>query len=187
MTRSSLRREVCPTSSRVELQAETRPFRKSRTDHGPESADPLSPILSPCPVPQCRRLTTGGRCPEHRRADAVRRIARKRRNGTDSTHWRRVRAVALELASYRCQECGTSRDLIGHLRPELDGQHRRATPADVRVLCRRCHSRHHALKTPLEYRGGRKISGDRDPSVPASPAWRYGEIHGAYALTYGQA
>lgn len=55
--------------------------------------------------------------------------------------WRTTRDRARRLANYRCQRCGTTRDLEVHhktykrLGAELD--------SDLEVLCRGCHNSHH--------------------------------------------
>lgn len=73
---------------------------------------------------------------DRRRAEAKKLSARAR--GYTTAHWRRIREEAIARAKC-CATCGSRDDLTGHLRPELEGDHRAATLADVVVLCRRCH------------------------------------------------
>jgi hypothetical protein len=107
------------------------------------------PILKACirhgiyqpgvpPVPR-------GRCPRCYREDNQRRSRKQQASGRTTAHWRNVKAQAKALAGYRCQSCGvfeqpTPRGWLSvHLRPELQGNHRIATVADVVVLCLSCH------------------------------------------------
>lgn len=58
-----------------------------------------------------------------------------------SEHWRETRAAALERAEHRCQVCNSAKQLDVHHRTyERLGEER---PADLTVLCRTCHDRHH--------------------------------------------
>jgi 5-methylcytosine-specific restriction endonuclease McrA len=58
-----------------------------------------------------------------------------------SPHWLRVRRDALERAEYRCQVCNANKTLDVHHRTyERLGNE---APADLTVLCRRCHERFH--------------------------------------------
>lgn len=64
-----------------------------------------------------------------------------------SPHWHYTRRVALERAGHRCQACGTTHKLHVHHRSyqHLGDEH----DDDLRVLCRTCHDRVHALPQPL--------------------------------------
>lgn len=58
-----------------------------------------------------------------------------------SVHWASVRRDALERAEYRCQVCNADKALDVHHRTyERLGAE---APADLTVLCRRCHARFH--------------------------------------------
>jgi hypothetical protein len=59
-----------------------------------------------------------------------------------SDHWRETRAAALERAEHKCQVCAATKRLdVHHNTYERLGQER---PADLVVLCRTCHDRHHS-------------------------------------------
>jgi 5-methylcytosine-specific restriction endonuclease McrA len=59
-----------------------------------------------------------------------------------SEHWRETRAAALERAEHKCQVCASTKRLdVHHNTYERLGQER---PADLVVLCRTCHDRHHS-------------------------------------------
>ena len=72
-----------------------------------------------------------------------------------SAHWRWLRALRLEFAHHRCEQCGWSHDAdslkagLQRQRGPLDVHHLvyrelyDVTLADLRVLCRRCHDRKH--------------------------------------------
>jgi hypothetical protein len=81
-------------------------------------------------------------CPEHKRAENARRRAKARANGTDTPEWAALSRQRRALAG-RCElqvdEGCTGLPETGHLNPELGGQHRGATLADVRAACRHCH------------------------------------------------
>jgi hypothetical protein len=86
-----------------------------------------------------------GRCPDCYREDNQRRARKQQAHGRTTAHWRNVKAQAKSLAGYRCQNCGAHEEptprgwLSVHLRPELQGNHRQATPQDCIVLCLSCH------------------------------------------------
>lgn len=91
---------------------------------------------------RCGRLALlGGRyCATH---EAGVRAVRAFR-GYDSPGWRRLRAAALQRDGGWCQlrlEGCTGRATTVHLRPELGGDHRRATLEDCVSACRVCHGR----------------------------------------------
>jgi hypothetical protein len=110
------------------------------------------PILKVCCHPGCGRLVAppykqklGARCPEHIRADNLRRAPKQQAAGRTTAHWTRLKKQAKEDARYRCQNCGRPEVpnphgwLSVHLRPDFGGEHRHATLADVVVLCLSCH------------------------------------------------
>jgi 5-methylcytosine-specific restriction endonuclease McrA len=60
--------------------------------------------------------------------------------------WRRTRRLALARAGNRCQLCGAHRELQVHHRQYSRGGRSvlwRERPADLQVLCRRCHQSAH--------------------------------------------
>jgi len=66
-------------------------------------------VYSICPARGCRRLTTGGRCLEHRRELRRRRQARPIERIYGSWRWRMfTRPTVLERDGYRCVLCGAS-------------------------------------------------------------------------------
>lgn len=65
-----------------------------------------------------------------------------------SEHWLRVRREALARAAHRCQVCNTDKALDVHHRTyERLGAER---PADLTVLCRRCHDIFHKATKPRD-------------------------------------
>lgn len=81
------------------------------------------------------------------RPDNQRRHAKQKAAGRTTAHWRKLKAAAKAAAGYRCQNpnCGKLEEptprgwLSVHLRPDFHGDHRRATLADIVVLCLSCH------------------------------------------------
>ena len=58
-----------------------------------------------------------------------------------SEHWKAIRNMALDRASYKCQKCGNQSDLqVHHLSYDNLGHE---TYDDVMVLCRDCHQEEH--------------------------------------------
>src|SRR5205807_1486503 len=76
-------------------------------------------------------------------------------------HWRRICWQAKALAGNRCQSCGSPDDLTVDLDPRLRGDHRAATLANVRVLCRSCHGSPDAPRATRE----RRVTWERPRSV----------------------
>lgn len=119
------------------------------------------PALSICP--RCLKPTADvSSCCRKRRAETVeknqRRAAKAKRNGLNRSAWLGLLQRAKARAGWRCQRCGRHRDelgenerLTGHLRPQLAGDHCRATIEDVEVLCSTCHGRADGARS----RGGR--------------------------------
>lgn len=67
-----------------------------------------------------------------------------------SPHWATTRKVALERAERRCQVCNAKDNLDVHHRTyERLGEER---PADLTVLCRRCHDLFHGATTVTKLR-----------------------------------
>lgn len=63
-----------------------------------------------------------------------------------SAAWQRKRQSALELAGYRCQDCGVDRELeVHHLTYDRLGNE---VLSDLRVLCRPCHGERHGYDRP---------------------------------------
>jgi DNA-binding transcriptional ArsR family regulator len=61
-------------------------------------------------------------------------------------HWLAMRRHALWRADFRCQVCNSTKNLEVHHRTyERLGDER---PADLTVLCHRCHRVHHGTKEP---------------------------------------
>jgi hypothetical protein len=56
-------------------------------------------------------------------------------------HWSKVRHRALEYAERRCQVCYSPKQVEVHHRTYERIGHER--PADLTVLCRECHAKHH--------------------------------------------
>jgi hypothetical protein len=104
----------------------------------------VSPILRTSPRHGLYTPNKHG-CPTCYQADDRRRTVKQRDQGRTTAHWKNLARQAKQAASYRCQACGRSevRDKRGwlsvHLRPEVGGNHRAATLADVVVLCLSCH------------------------------------------------
>lgn len=68
-----------------------------------------------------------------------------KRNGLNLNRWRGprgLRAQALRRDHHLCQHPGcTNKATTVHIRPELNGDHRRATLNDCTSLCHTCHGR----------------------------------------------
>jgi len=76
------------------------------------------------------------------RLDNERRREKRKRGGLTEQVWLRLRAAALLRDRHRCQfrlEGCTRRATTVHLRPELAGDHRRATLDDLTSSCAHCH------------------------------------------------
>lgn len=89
---------------------------------------------------------------ERRRALSVRLLGSPYPLYQMSPHWASVRRAALERAGYRCESCGSHRQLQAHLlNYERLGMER---PEDLRVLCGECqiefHATHGAPDMPFE-------------------------------------
>lgn len=104
---------------------------------------------SPCPVPGCRALTSGGRCAEHatdamraRRAAADARRTHAADRGYDAA-WRRLRAEILrgEPLCRVCRRAGRDvpAEVVDHIVPMAAGGER-LDPANLQPLCARCHN-----------------------------------------------
>lgn len=104
----------------------------------------MTPIMCVCHAHQVL-YPAGERCPLCKPADRARANANQAL-GRNSQHWRRLSRRAIRAAGGVCPECGEledprrpatklTTDLVG------GGDHRRATLADVRVMCRACHGR----------------------------------------------
>jgi hypothetical protein len=81
-------------------------------------------------------------CARSCRLDNERRNAKSRTHGLTTSRWQRLRKAALERDGRRCMLGLRGCTLIAttvHLRPELGGDHRRATLDDVTSSCARCH------------------------------------------------
>ncbi len=78
------------------------------------------------------------------------RYEKAKNHGTLTTHWKKLRAQALERDGYTCtlrhKHC-TVRATTVHLDPRLRGDHRNATLADCRSACRRCHGKEDAPRS----------------------------------------
>jgi 5-methylcytosine-specific restriction endonuclease McrA len=86
----------------------------------------------------------GTTCPHCAAADNKRRARKAEANGLTTSRWRKLRATALRRDSHRCQlelpGC-THRATTVHLDPRLNGDHTKATLADVLSACHHCHGR----------------------------------------------
>src|SRR5947207_3117264 len=70
-----------------------------------------------------------------------------------SDHWRETRLGALDRAEHRCQVCNRTERLDVHHRTyERIGEER---PADLTVLCRRCHDLFHSGAKVNDTRSGK--------------------------------
>lgn len=81
-------------------------------------------------------------CKRSCRLDNLRRVDKRKRHGLTTSWWERLRAAALKRDRHRCRlnrpGC-TGKATTVHLRPELAGDHRNATLADVVSACAHCH------------------------------------------------
>ena len=102
--------------------------------------------LKPCSYPGCPNLTTGGRCPLHRRPD-TRPTATER--GYDA-EWRRLRAIHLRDNPYcvTCERMGKLEKAVDvdHIIPHKGDDALRLDPANLQSLCKW----HHRSKTARE-------------------------------------
>jgi hypothetical protein len=119
-------------------------------------------ILKLCAQGGCfRRIPAGTtRCTEHQKAEDQRRNERATRHGRRSAHWRQLRIAALQRDNYQCQyvdangeKCGRRATSV-HIRPELQGDHRKATLDDCVSMC---HPHHGSTDAPRAHQatGGR--------------------------------
>ena len=108
-------------------------------------------VLSICPVLGCGAVTSGGRCPEHRRVEYLRRYAKDRSLRSS----RALKAMREAVARHgRCERCGAVSDLTADL--PGGGWH----PEDWRayvVLCRSCHGTLDAVRAKRKGRAIRKF------------------------------
>jgi 5-methylcytosine-specific restriction protein A len=105
-----------------------------------------SKSLKPCSYPGCPNLTTGGRCPLHRKPD-TRPTATER--GYDA-EWRRLRARHLRDNPY-CVECAKFGKVekateVDHIIPHKGDDSLRLDPDNLQSLCHY----HHSQKTGRE-------------------------------------
>src|SRR3990172_316096 len=113
----------------------------------------VSAILSICPVLGCGRVTRGGRCPEHARAEYLRREA-KARSLRSSRARQAMREVVVRIQ--RCERCGRTDDLTAHL--PGGGWHPEEWWTGYVVLCRSCHGTVDAPRAKRKGRRGRKFA-----------------------------
>ena len=82
--------------------------------------------LTICPAPNCGRLTTGGRCAEHRATPsptvARNKAERRRRDGRNTQAWRRTRRAVLNRDDHTCTILGC-RDQATHVHKITGGRH----------------------------------------------------------------
>jgi len=58
-----------------------------------------------------------------------------------SRRWQVLRHQILEKANWQCRECGETRSLeVDHIEPVRTAPKRAFDPANLQVLCRKCHS-----------------------------------------------
>jgi 5-methylcytosine-specific restriction protein A len=112
-----------------------------------------SKSLKPCSYPGCPNLTTGGRCPLHRKPD-TRPTATER--GYDA-EWRRLRAIHLRDNPY-CVECAKFGKVekateVDHIIPHKGDDSLRLDASNLQSLCHY----HHSQKTGRE-RGQHKAT-----------------------------
>lgn len=102
-----------------------------------------------CAEPGCTELTTATRCPEHRRAQAAARRARRHPDTTSwgpgsTRRWRTLRARVLAEEEF-CRRCGFPASEVDHIIPlAADGD--RWDRDNLQALCGDCHTD----KTSLE-------------------------------------
>lgn len=110
-----------------------------------------------CTYPGCTRLTTGGRCSEHRRQqyqDFQRDAERQRLYGT--VRWQRMRKAQLERQPW-CEDC-LEADLyvaakdVDHVERH-EGDVEKFYSGALRSLCHACHSRKTAREVGFTSRG----------------------------------
>lgn len=106
---------------------------------------------TPCPVPGCPELTSGGRCVEHRRVDM--RIRAERGNAVyGQTKWQRIRKAYI-YANPWCVLCGRAATVADHWplsRKQLveRGDPKPDAPKHLRPLCASCHNKETAKHQP---------------------------------------
>ena len=98
--------------------------------------------MKPCSRPRCPKLSRGGPCPEHKRADSQRYESQPRRRQDKrfyaSAEWRRLRAYVLTRDPL-CRICGQVPSWhVDHIIPRSAGGP--DTVENLRGLCRRCHA-----------------------------------------------
>ena len=98
----------------------------------------------PCSAPDCGVLVAQGQrtCPAH-----------SVYTGTSTSHWRRIRGQAFARAGFRCEDCGSTDNLTGHLDPAFGRDHLSATANDVVCLCVVCHGRRDGQRAGTGARG----------------------------------
>ncbi len=104
-------------------------------------------VLTICPVRGCRRLTTAGRCAEHRRARRAERQRRPIERIYESSRWRKLtRPTVLDRDGHRCVSCGASpaetRLDVAHRLPTQEILAAGLDPFDPELCetrCSRCH------------------------------------------------
>ena len=101
--------------------------------------------LTICPAPNCGRLTTGGRCAEHRATPsptvARNKAERQHGDGRNTQAWRRTRRAVLNRDDHACTILGCG-DLATHVHKITGGTHT-TDPDDYQSLCARHHGAIH--------------------------------------------
>ncbi|AXG80453.1 HNH endonuclease [Streptomyces paludis] len=123
---------------------------------------------TPCTIPGCPELTTGGRCAAHEREATAQRVT----PGTSAYGrlWPRIRRAYL-YANPWCVLCGRLANVADHFplsRRELlaQGVLNPDTPKHLRPLCVACHNRETARKQPGGFAAeakSRREAGERPP------------------------
>lgn len=114
---------------------------------------------TPCSVPGCPELTSGGRCEAHRREDTA--IRKAAGNAAYSTsRWQRVRKAFLYKHPW-CNLCGVQATVADHYplsrRQLLARGVDPDTPIHLRPLCAPCHNKETAQHQPGGWHAARQV------------------------------
>jgi 5-methylcytosine-specific restriction protein A len=118
---------------------------------------------TPCSVPGCPELTTGGRCAEHKREANKDRASRG--GAVYTTRWQRVRKAYIYKHPW-CVLCAKAATVADHFplsRRELEakGDPNPDSPKHLRPLCTSCHNKETAKHQPggwAHERGARSVT-----------------------------
>ena len=72
------------------------------------------------------------------------------RKWTLQNEWRNFRKSILERDNYKCQECGTNKNLcVHHIKPRSEYKELVYDPSNVITLCKYCHAKRHPGRESL--------------------------------------